>query len=619
MIRLEEISFQNLRGYETASLSLESDYLTIVGNNNQGKSSALFLLDFILNTADMDVLTGRRRLSKEESGLLLPANDARHQARRIALKVSFADKRRERRYLVHGEDTVLLRISVQVQERKLRLNLGTPRKAETADSKALELLYRLRRSIGFFLIPSERYPGSPWFKKFFTEELTHILREKTTHHGQGGTTKDYRDMLGATTNIKRLGTQFSTSLWKELYKNLPPALLKEGQINLPVSNDTLIAWLAEMAQLRISTGKHDANFVDVGSVGAGLQSLVGIALGLHVAFRRPQAKKIIAIEEPEENLHPGAQRAAAALLRQISARPRSKVIITTHSPYFLEEARYGETVIARNRKYYHPVHVGRKRSEINTVFMNVSSAEIFFSNRVLFVEGQGDKVVFDTLIRRLRMLDAGRRLWELTVREVGGKNSCAPWIQLLQCYGSTDNRPIRWMILFDADAASSALVRCLQDCDYTLDPKVQAQCQALINSPIIDVQQRMIEAERLNRLIYDFNMQVFSIDLEWALTHASAGKQSTALSIWNSILASENIPAMSNPADIARRLGSKLGAGNGLKQPHLRFKFAQSVPFAYLPDEIEGMLQKILNKFYSKKYVDTLLNEAKRLNPMLPR
>lgn len=619
MITIEEISFQNLRGYETASLSLKSDYLTIVGNNNQGKSSALFLLDFVLNTADIDVLTGNRRLSKEECDLLLPANDARHQARRIALKVSIVDKRRARRYLIPGEDTILLRISVHVQERKLRLNLGLPRKSETADAKALELLYRLRRSIGFFLIPSGRYPDSPWFNKYFAQELTHILNEKTTHLGQGGTTKEYREMLKATGNIKRLGTQFGAGLWKELYKNLPPALLREGQIDLPVNRDTLISWLVEMAQLRMSTGKHDANFVDVGSVGAGLQSLVGIALGLHVAFRRPQAKKIIAIEEPEENLHPSAQRATAALLRQISSRPRSKVIITTHSPYFLEEARYGETVIARNRKYYHPVFVGRRRSEINTVFMNVSSAEIFFSNRVLFVEGPGDKVVFDTLIRRLRMLDAGRALWGLIVKEVGGKNSYAPWIQLLRCYGSTGNRPIRWMMLFDADAASSALIRCLQDCEYALDPKIQMQCRNLVNLPALNMQSRITEADRLNRLIYSFRMQVFSVDLEWALAHASPGRQNEILALWNNILASENVPAMSTPVDVARRLGSKVGAGNGLKQPHLRFKFAQKIPFAALPDEIEEMLHKILNKFFLKKYVDNLLLEAKRLNPMLPR
>lgn len=616
MLSIAEISFQNLRGYNTATLPLEKDHITIVGDNNQGKSSALLLLDFMLNLADKDVLTGVRRLNDNECDLLLPANDARHQARRLSLRINFGDRRTRRRYLIPGEDQVVLRLSVHREDRKLRLNLGRPRMSESSVPKAFELLEKVRANNRFLLIPSDRSPASAWFKKIFTEELTTHLQARMRHRGPGGSTRDYRAVLFAVKELKRLGDQFGLPLWSAMHDVLPPALVRSGKLNFPATNDAAIEWLKTMAELRLSTGRHDANSVGVGQVGTGLQSLIGIALGIHSISRMNGAHRIVAVEEPEENLHPSAQRAAAVLLRKTAARAGYKVIITTHSPYFLEEAKYGETIIVRGRRYYKPEHVGARRSEINTAFMNVSSAEIFFSNRVLFVEGPGDKAVFETLIRRLRMIDGAEHLWGVAVQDVGGKNSYAPWIQLLRCYGQTGDRPIRWKMLFDADAASSALTRCLQDAGYILRPTVAPQCQRLIHlattSPL-----RQREADRLNRMIFNFRARLFSVDLEWAIVNASGAKQTRILDLWNKIIADEGATPLATPLEMATKLGSKVGAGNGLKQPHLRFKFAQRVHFADLPDELESALLAILHRFYSRHYGAELLVRARRLNPTL--
>jgi predicted ATP-dependent endonuclease of OLD family len=163
-------------------------------------------------------------------------------------------------------------------------------------------------------------------------------------------------------------------------------------------------------------------------------------------------ERIIAVEEPEAFLHPSAQR---TLARIVSAEAPGKRLVSTHSPILVEEARFGETVLVRDHRFYPPAPVADDtRAAINTALLAGSGAEMAFARSVLLVEGDGDAAFYETLRRRLARASANGRVDQLVVVGVGSKTAFAPWLRMLSSYGSESDRPIRWLIAADGDAAT---------------------------------------------------------------------------------------------------------------------------------------------------------------------
>ncbi|MEX0944137.1 MAG: AAA family ATPase [Balneolaceae bacterium] len=77
--------------------------------------------------------------------------------------------------------------------------------------------------------------------------------------------------------------------------------------------------------------------------GAGTQNNLIIALFRLIADMNVGEYFIFAMEEPENSLHPKAQRQLLAVLQDISQK--SQVIVTTHSPVFLERSKFENNII----------------------------------------------------------------------------------------------------------------------------------------------------------------------------------------------------------------------------------------------------------------------------------
>lgn len=77
--------------------------------------------------------------------------------------------------------------------------------------------------------------------------------------------------------------------------------------------------------------------------GAGTQNNLVIALFRYLAERQTTDNLIIALEEPENSLHPKAQRQLLAVLLELSGN--NQVICTTHSPVFIERTQFESNVL----------------------------------------------------------------------------------------------------------------------------------------------------------------------------------------------------------------------------------------------------------------------------------
>ena len=77
--------------------------------------------------------------------------------------------------------------------------------------------------------------------------------------------------------------------------------------------------------------------------GAGTQNNLIIALFRLIANTNVGEYFIFVMEEPENSLHPKAQRQLLAVLQEISQN--SQIIVTTHSPVFLERSKFENNII----------------------------------------------------------------------------------------------------------------------------------------------------------------------------------------------------------------------------------------------------------------------------------
>lgn len=123
---------------------------------------------------------------------------------------------------------------------------------------------------------------------------------------------------------------------------------------------------------------------------------------------------IIGFEEPEIYLHPSAANQMRDLIYDLSGR-NSQIIATTHSPYLIDLSRKPKQVL--NRFQYERGHTTVLAFSVSDEFVKLQNQDkdhvkmliklddhvsrIFFTRRVLIVEGDTEEVIIKEAIRRM--------------------------------------------------------------------------------------------------------------------------------------------------------------------------------------------------------------------------
>lgn len=184
---------------------------------------------------------------------------------------------------------------------------------------------------------------------------------------------------------------------------------------------------------------------------------------------------ILTIEEPESHLHPLAQQWLARKVRRLAAAG-VQVIVTTHSPYFLDLARPWTTVLVRREgeafgttaTQYTAEELAARLVELGAPAERTSATSVgphyesaatyetlggFFSRACVLVEGATESFGLPILLERagLELLERG-----IAVIPVEGIANMAKWVRLYRAYGI----PVYPILDTDSnDAAKAAQAR----------------------------------------------------------------------------------------------------------------------------------------------------------------
>jgi putative ATP-dependent endonuclease of the OLD family len=105
---------------------------------------------------------------------------------------------------------------------------------------------------------------------------------------------------------------------------------------------------------------------------------------------------VLLIEEPEQNLHPGAEQFVYDLLADLSANG-VQVFVTTHSDKFVDQSGLEDiTSIYRNNENVTEFkRVEETKVDETLSMLGYEKSDVYYSNAVVFVEDQSDKVVLE--------------------------------------------------------------------------------------------------------------------------------------------------------------------------------------------------------------------------------
>ena len=170
---------------------------------------------------------------------------------------------------------------------------------------------------------------------------------------------------------------------------------------------------------------------------------------------RKQSNSIIfALEEPELFLHPHAQRKLAMTLREISKMQDHQVLICTHSTHFVDLKYYKEIAIitkdspqegTRVRQCIKELFEGddiaeRKKRFHMAQWINPDRGEMFFAKKVIFVEGETEKVVFPFLAHKIGVFDP-----DISIIDCGAKHNLPLYIAIAKAF------KIPYFVIHDED------------------------------------------------------------------------------------------------------------------------------------------------------------------------
>ena len=386
-MKLSDFSVVNYRSITTARKIKTNNMTVLVGKNNEGKSNILRAL-----TLAMDIM---KIYSKDPRSLQIAVRPylKNHYSWEKDYPISLQEKNPngwssiDLNFELDEQDILAIRsmtgirlsgcIPVRVSTNGAAAKIDIPKRGTAAFADAdnkKKIIEYVCFKIDFNFIPAVR-------TEYDALRVVDSLIEKSLE-----TLDTNPDYINAMNKIEELQQGILDGISNQIIEPLQEFLPTVRNVQIHIQNERRRIAMRRNTEIIIDDGTP----TPIQQKGDGIKSLTALAI-LNIPARGDRVS-VVAIEEPESHLHPESARQLYDTIMSLSQT--HQIVLTTHSPLFVNRTNLKENIIVNDGKAT-PV---KKIKEIRDVLGIHISDNLTNAEHALIVEGEDDKIALEKLL-----------------------------------------------------------------------------------------------------------------------------------------------------------------------------------------------------------------------------
>ena len=386
-MKLSDFSVVNYRSITTARKIKTNNMTVLVGKNNEGKSNILRAL-----TLAMDIM---KIYSKDPRSLQIAVRPylKNHYSWEKDYPISLQEKNPngwssiDLNFELDEQDILAIRsmtgirlsgcIPVRVSTNGAAAKIDIPKRGTAAFADAdnkKKIIEYVCFKIDFNFIPAVR-------TEYDALRVVDSLIEKSLE-----TLDTNPEYINAMNKIEELQQGILDGISNQIIEPLQEFLPTVRNVQIHIQNERRRIAMRRNTEIIIDDGTP----TPIQQKGDGIKSLTALAI-LNIPARVDRVS-VVAIEEPESHLHPESARQLYDTIMSLSQT--HQIVLTTHSPLFVNRTNLKENIIVNDGKAT-PV---KKIKEIRDVLGIHISDNLTNAEHALIVEGEDDKIALEKLL-----------------------------------------------------------------------------------------------------------------------------------------------------------------------------------------------------------------------------
>src|SRR5690606_25759092 len=286
--------------------------------------------------------------------------------------------------------------------------------------------------ISFKYISARRDVTNKEKENTLSKQTSSLYKKKEDNSEKTQATEDFKDQLSETDSSL-------SDIYKALFSDVIKKVQNFGGVKL---NDTDIAIISTLQHRELLEGNttvvytHDDNKLPEHYNGLGYMNLISMIFEIEILvqdFKRDKEQKpadinLLIIEEPEAHTHPQMQYVFIKNIKKLLGDGIKKegginrplqYIITTHSSHIVADSDFDDikylkavtknNVIAKNLKDLRiQYEEDPKQYDFLKQYLTISRAEVFFADKAILIEGDTERILIPTFMRKVDMEEEAR-------------------------------------------------------------------------------------------------------------------------------------------------------------------------------------------------------------------
>lgn len=468
-MRLLSFSVTNFRSITNAHKIPIGDSTVLIGKNNEGKSNVLRALNIAMKAlaahsssdaqADYED-DGHRYYWRRDFPMAL---QTRTSATESIFRLEFSlaeDEVQEFRKEIGSNLNGTLPIEIKFGKAN-QAKVHVPKRGpggNTLSAKSSKIAKYIAARIQFNYIPAVRTEDEA------LSVVREMLSEKLSELEEND---EYKNAIQKITELQKPILKSVSDSIKESLKQFLPSI-KSVSVRIPPTARRI----ALRNQCRIEIDDGSKTLLEY--KGDGVKSLA--ALGLLKDKKRTEGASVIAIEEPESHLHPGAMHSLREVIDGLAKD--NQVVITTHCPLFVDRNIVSRNILINDSS----ARPARDVSAIRNLLGVRASDNLVNASHVLVVEGDEDVIALNSLLPYLSQhLGKALKQHRLIIEPIGGAGNLSYKLTLL-----SNALCVTHVLLDNDDAGKKAFDRAEQDGILKIADTTFINCQGMPASEFED-------------------------------------------------------------------------------------------------------------------------------------